>query len=258
MKSNLVTDRRSYRFAIRTSLKAGSYLMNRFHSSDALIQTNEKHDVKLDVDVLTERLIKKEVRRHFPRCGFIGEESDRDAAESSCCWIVDPLDGTVNFAKGIPHFCTSLAFKNGESVRAGAVYDPVRRELFSAARGLGAFLNEKPIRRSGVAKLGDAVVAGGFFKTGSLERGAEIFKKLSKIVLKVRYFGAAALDLCYLACGRVNAYVQYGVHEWDVAAAALIAELAGVKLLIREENDKLDVLAADAEIFDELKSCIEA
>jgi myo-inositol-1(or 4)-monophosphatase len=280
----------AYRTALKAARKAGGYLLARFRRNDKIVKSSERHDVKLDVDVETEKLISDAIRRVFPDHGFLGEEGGGggnsvlrgDAAltgsgegDGLCgsggasgaedrIWIVDPLDGTVNFAWGIPHFCTSIAFKRGEALVAGAVYDPVRRELFSACRDTGgdggAFLNEKPVRNSGVSDLGDAVVAGGFFKVGALDEGTRIFRKLSKKIMKIRFLGSAALDLCYLACGRVNAYIQYSVHEWDVAAALLVADLCGKRFEIEQDraHGTMNVLASDPGIFEELKAVIGA
>jgi myo-inositol-1(or 4)-monophosphatase len=281
----------AYRTALKAARKAGGYLLARFHRDDRIVKSSERHDVKLDVDVETEKLIIEAIRRVFPGHGFLGEEggdmggsggprgsagppqsgaspglsgSGGTSGSADRTWIVDPLDGTVNFAWGIPHFCTSIAFKRGDALVAGAVYDPIRRELFSARRGPNgegcAFLNEKTIKSPGISDLGDAVVAGGFFKVECLDDGARIFRKLSKKIMKVRFLGSAALDLCYLACGRVNAYIQYSVHEWDIAAALLVAELCGKRYEIEKNraSGTMNVLAADPAIFDELKDVIGA
>jgi myo-inositol-1(or 4)-monophosphatase len=258
----------AYRTALKTARKAGGYLLARFRRNDKIVKSSERHDVKLDVDVETEKLIIESIRRIFPGHGFLGEEGGVRGSGASGArdrmWIVDPLDGTVNFAWGIPHFCTSIAFERGGTLVAGAVYDPVRRELFSALRGPpgegGAYLNEKPIVSPGVSDLGNAVVAGGFFKAGAFEEGTRIFRNLSKKIMKFRFFGSAALDLCYLACGRVNAYIQYSVHEWDVAAALLVAELCGKRCEIEHDraHGTMNVFASDPGIFDELKTVIGA
>ena len=279
--------KRMHTVALKAARSAGAYLLKRFEREDMVIRENLTHDVKIDVDGKTETLIMNIIRRRFPGHGFLCEESGSTrgsagpARSGGYTWVIDPLDGTVNFAKGIPHFCTSIAVKKGETLVAGAVYDPIRRELFSALRpegtgeglapaGLtpsgggrslgGAYLNGRPMRTREASCLEDAVVAGGFFKAGSMDVGMSIFSRLSKKVLKGRFFGSAALDLCYLACGRVNAYIQHSVNEWDIAAALLIAELMGKRWEIKRNEGlgTLDVIASDPVIFDELKAIIEA
>ena len=273
--------------ALKAARSAGAYLLKRFEREDMVIRENLTHDVKIDVDEKTETLIMNIIRRRFPGHGFLCEESGSTrggagpARSGGYTWVIDPLDGTVNFAKGIPHFCTSIAVKKGETLVAGAVYDPIRRELFSALRPEGtgegfatagstpsgggrslggAYLNGRRMRTREASSLEDAVVAGGFFKAGSMDVGMSIFSRLSKKVLKGRFFGSAALDLCYLACGRVNAYIQHSVNEWDIAAALLIAELMGKRWEIKRNEGlgTLDIIAADPVIFDELKAIIEA
>jgi myo-inositol-1(or 4)-monophosphatase len=131
----------------------------------------------------------------------------------------------------------------------------MREELFTAIRGGGAFLNGTPMKRRGISSLEDAVVSGGFFKIESVQEGGKIFEKIAMRVKKVRFFGSATLDLCYLACGRVNGYIQHAVNEWDIAAASLIASEQGIEIEIVEKNGRLNVFAADREIYDALNEC---
>ena len=245
-----------YKTALNAAESAGKYLLKRFKDADASITKSYKHDVKSDVDVKTEEIIKSIIIDQYPDHGFICEESGNSGEDNKNKWIIDPLDGTVNFVKGIPHFCTSIAFKKGDEYIAGVVFDPVRNETFSALKGIGSFLNGKPLTRSKVDSLEDAVVSGGFFKTKSLEMGGRIFEKISTHIKKVRFFGSAALDLCYLAAGRFNAYIQYSVNEWDIAAALLIAELNNVKFNINISDGHYNVVASDPNIFDELMNFI--
>lgn len=247
---------RIYRAALKGAIKGGKYLLKRYKKNDQQIKSDLKHDVKLDVDIDTENLIIDYLSSQFPHHGFICEESGYKNKNTHQYWIIDPLDGTVNFYRRIPHFCTSIAFREGKSIIAGAVYDPVKREMFSALKGKGAFLNNIPLKRQSITSLEDAVVSGGFFKAESLETGKRIFECISRRVKKIRFLGSAALDLCYLACGRFNVYIQHSVNEWDIAAASLIAESAGIKLEIIENNGKLDMIGADACIFEELKQII--
>jgi myo-inositol-1(or 4)-monophosphatase len=244
-----------YRMALRCAERAGQYIRKRFHDDDRLITTNYRHDVKLDVDRQTEELIISMIRRKFPNTGIISEEIGRDLEKPDFNWVIDPLDGSVNFSRGIPHFCTSIAYREGGRYLVGAVYDPMRDETFSALRGEGAFLNGKPMKRRSISALEEAVVSGGFFKIESLREGGRIFEIIAHRVKKVRFFGSAALDLCYLACGRVNGYIQHAVNEWDIAAASLITEEQDIPIEIIEHKGRLNVFAADSHIYDALREC---
>lgn len=244
-----------YRMALRCAERAGQYIRKRFHDDDRLITTNYRHDVKLDVDRQTEELIISMIQRKFPNTGIISEEIGRDLEKPDFNWVIDPLDGSVNFSRGIPHFCTSIAYREGGRYLVGAVYDPMRDETFSALRGEGAFLNGKPMKRRSISALEEAVVSGGFFKIESLREGGRIFEIIAHRVKKVRFFGSAALDLCYLACGRVNGYIQHAVNEWDIAAASLITEEQDIPIEIIEHKGRLNVFAADSHIYDALREC---
>jgi len=246
-----------YRFALHCAEKAGQYIRKRFHDDDRTIMSNYRHDVKLDVDRQTEDLIISMIQKKYPETGIVSEEIGRDLEKPDGNWIIDPLDGTVNFARGLPHFCTSIAFKQGEQYLVGAVYDPMRHELFSAIHGGGAFLNGNPMKRRAIEDLAEAMVSGGFFKIESLQEGGRIFQKIAHRVKKVRFFGSAALDLCYLACGRVNGYIQHAVNEWDIAAAALITREQNIPIEIVEIAGRLNVFAADTRIYDALHECCE-
>jgi len=247
--------RKIFKVALRSARRAGRYLMKRFERGDSRVHFQSMHDVKLDVDVEAERIIISTIKEEFPDHGFLCEESGHKNVSENY-WIIDPLDGTVNFSKGIPHFCTSIAFRSNERTLVGAVLDPVRGELFAAMRGGEATLNRRPIKRENISNLQDAVIVGGFFKAQSLEHGKRVFENISRNVQKIRFFGSAALDLCYLACGRVNGYIQYSVHDWDIAAASFIAELSGVRLEVEVSGDVFNVIGADKAIFSSLRALI--
>jgi myo-inositol-1(or 4)-monophosphatase len=241
--------------AMHCAEKAGQYIRKRFYDDDRTITSNYRHDVKLDVDEQTEDLIISLIRDSHPDAGIVSEEIGHDLEKPDGNWIIDPLDGSVNFSRGIPHFCTSIAFKQGGRYLVGAVYDPMRYESFSAIQGEGAFFNGMPMKRRAVSDLAEAVVSGGFFKIQSLEEGGRIFENIAHRVKKVRFFGSAALDLCYLASGRVNGYIQHAVHEWDIAAASLITQEQNIPIEIIDHGDSLNVFAADTHIFQELREC---
>jgi myo-inositol-1(or 4)-monophosphatase len=196
------------------------------------------------------------IGNRYPDHGFVCEDSGADERSGGMSWIIDPLDGTVNYFAGIPHFCTSIALRKDAEYLVGAVYDPIRQEMYSAAKDRGAFLNGAPIARREVSRLKDAVVAGGFFKAQTIEQGARVFQSFVLKVKKIRFLGSAALDLCYLASGRVNVYMQHWLSEWDIAAAQLVARQAGAVVETFPNRDHLDVLGADARIFDAVRELV--
>ncbi len=194
---------------------------------------SEKNDNSLvtEADLKAQETIIKKIRDHFPEHSIIAEEQDLSAKSSAPdLWIVDPLDGTNNFAHSIPHFCISIAYARFGRVVAGAIFDPVRNEMFSAARDKGAFLNGAPIRVSKARSLQEAIVVTGFY----YDRGKIMRKTLRSIerlfeanIHGIRRLGSAALDLCWVACGRFDAYFEYKLSTWDFAAGMLILEEAG-------------------------------
>jgi myo-inositol-1(or 4)-monophosphatase len=219
--------------------QAAGLLMRRNLRMAKKVNAEFKHDLKLELDVRCQALIQRRLLAAFPRVDFLGEEGDARAATGSHRWVVDPIDGTVNFAYGIPHACVSIALqartaKTGapggddyETV-AGVVYDPFCDELWTATLGGVARLNGRPIRVSTRARLEEAIVAMGFSKTQSIiDRMLPEFTHLARKVRKVRMMGAAALDMVYVASGRMDAYVEVGVRLWDIAAGGLILECAG-------------------------------
>ncbi|WP_019008732.1 inositol monophosphatase family protein [Deinococcus aquatilis] len=192
-------------------------------------------DLVTEVDGEAERVIRAVIAGTYPDHAVLGEEeglgdvvAESDFHESDFRWVVDPLDGTVNYAHGYPVFCASVALEwRGEAV-AGAVFDPTRDELFTATLGGGAFLNGQPLAVSATPTLTTpALVATGFPYDNSGERNLALVARLLRLGVPVRRPGAAALDLCNVACGRMDAYWEIGVKRWDVAAGSLILQEAG-------------------------------
>ncbi len=184
-----------------------------------------------EADLAAQELIISSIKEQYPDYSIIAEENDLQAnINAPHLWIIDPLDGTNNFAHHIPQFCVSIAYAGYGKVEAGVVFDPSRNELFSAVRGRGAFLNNKSIQVSKAASLQQAMVATGFY----YDRGAMMRKTLDSIeklfakdIHGIRRYGAAALDLCWVACGRFDAYFEYHLSTWDFAAGILIVAEAG-------------------------------
>lgn len=213
--------------------RAAGKLMRKNLRESKVVNEATSHDIKLELDVRCQKLIEKILAGAFPKIAVLGEEGDTGNTGEALRWVVDPIDGTVNFAYGIPHACVSIALQkrvkgdNYESV-VGVVFDPFQDELWTAIRGGKALLNGRPVKVSKRAKLADAIVSIGFAKSKSnTERGLPYFAWLVRRVRKVRMLGSAALGLTYVASGRLDAYIERGVSLWDVAAGGLIIECAG-------------------------------
>jgi myo-inositol-1(or 4)-monophosphatase len=234
--------------------RAAGKLLRRHLNGPKRISSSQQHDIKLELDVRSQKLIERALRRGFPGVPILGEEGTLGDEHADARWVVDPIDGTVNFTYGIPHVCISIALqvrtagfnRHGpgeakasrtlaEGPRAedyttvvGVVYDPFCDELWTAIRGGPARLNGKVIHASGRTELAEAIVSMGFAKSGATLRiGLPVFNRLIRRVRKVRMMGAAALGLVYVASGRFDAYLEFGIKLWDIAAGGLILECAG-------------------------------
>jgi len=206
---------------------AGAMLADIRARGDIQVKVRERHDVKLAADVASETCIQELLRAARPADGILAEESGAAALERAGVWIIDPLDGTVNYSHGHPHFCVSLAWAWRGVTQVGVVYDPVRDELFSARRGGGAWLNGAPMHCAPTAALAAAMVAIGLNRFCVGPAIADELAVLSDRTQKVRISGAAALDLAYTACGRLDGYFEQRVFVWDLAAGMLLVDEAG-------------------------------
>lgn len=220
------------RIAREAAQEAGVFLAARFASLKQ-IEAESAHDIKLQLDRETQSLIVRHLLRHFPHDSVLGEEGTvGDIRSGGRVWIIDPLDGTVNYFYGLPIFCVSIALYEDGKPLLGCVYDPMQRECFCALAGQAATLNGSPIRVSERADLSQAVVfIGHGTHDGSGEAGIRRFASISRRVRKIRILGSAALSLCYIAAGRMDAYVENRINLWDFAAARLILESAGGRFL---------------------------
>ena len=197
---------------------------------DAL-QVKYKGDIDLvsEIDLQAEKLILDRIRSEFPGDSIVSEESGGIKNKDCCVWYIDPLDGTINYIHGLPLFCVSLAYVEDGEIKLGVVYDPVRDECFAAERGSGAFLNGAPIRASSASNLNESLLVTGFsYDIREIEaNNINNFAKFSTRARAVRRLGSAALDLCYVAAGRLDGYWELELFPWDIAAGALIAKEAG-------------------------------
>jgi myo-inositol-1(or 4)-monophosphatase len=234
--------KRALGVAIKAAKAAGALMTKNFHLPKK-VNESAQFDIKLELDVKAQQLIEKKLTNAFPKISVMGEEGDSGDATAPLRWVIDPIDGTVNFAYGIPHSCVSIALQekvsrqphrrhtittDGYSTLFGVVYDPFVDELWTATRGGKAYLNGKVISASKRATLGEAIVAMGFSKRqDALTELLPVLNRLIHRVRKVRMMGAAALSLTYAATGRHDAYLECGVRLWDIAAGGLIVECAG-------------------------------
>ena len=237
--------------AARAAQAAGE-LMRRNFRSPKKINSATQHDIKLELDVRCQKLIEKTLRAAYPQLAILGEEGVLGDTQAEHRWVVDPIDGTVNFTYGIPHCCVSIALQTRKAERGrrnskvkdqgrdeghpdasyetvvGVVYDPFYDELWTAIRGHPAYLNGKVIRVSGRHRLNEAVVSIGFAKSKrTLDQMIPVMNRLAHRVRKVRIMGAAALAMTYVASGRMDGYLETGIRLWDIAAGGLILECAG-------------------------------
>jgi myo-inositol-1(or 4)-monophosphatase len=210
---------------------AGDLLRSRIDSIQE-IRHKGVVDLVTDVDVASEKLVCSTLGDAFPTHTILGEEGGAlGGSDARYRWLVDPLDGTTNYAHGFPLFCVSIGFEVDGQLTFGVVYAPCLEELFVAERGRGATLNGKPIHVSDVAELRQAMVATGFpYERAAVPRALRSFEVMSFESQAVRRVGSAALDLCYVACGRFDAYWEHQVKAWDLGAGALMVLEAGGKL----------------------------
>jgi myo-inositol-1(or 4)-monophosphatase len=226
--------------AITAAQAAGERLRQAF-GHHLQVNATYAHDIKLAADVECQDLIYQILLDHHPRTRCIGEEGNHPGdPKAEHEWIVDPIDGTMNLAMGIPHFCVSIAARETATQRIilGVIYDPLRRELFTAQRGSGAYLNGVRQKVSTRAKLSEAVLAVGFAKTQeSIDHCLKLYQVYGSTARKLRAMGSAALDLAYVASGRLDAYIEQGVNLWDVAAGWVLVEEAGGVMEVEEKKD---------------------
>lgn len=214
--------------AVRAARTAGRIHLDHRDRAFEVRHKGTPGDLVTEVDALAEAAIRAEIGAAFPEHAILGEEGGR-TGESADEWIVDPLDGTMNYAHGFPVSCVSIGFQRSGERLVGVVFDANRDELFTAVRGGGAFLNGRAIRVSGYAELQTpALLATGFpYNVAEDARNLDLLRRALARGLPVRRPGAAALDLAYVACGRLDGYWEFGLKPWDAAAGSLLVEEAG-------------------------------
>jgi len=245
--------------AVKAARRAGSVIARASLDPGAFeVRAKQPNDFVTQVDQAAEAAAIDVIRKAYPDHGILAEESGGSAAGADTVWIIDPLDGTTNFIHGFPHYCVSIGVRQHGAMAQAVVYDPNRNELFTATRGRGAFLNDRRIRVSKRSQLADALVGTGF---PPKERPRlDLFLRQLKAVMTsssgMRRAGSAALDLAYVAAGRLDAFWELGLSPWDVAAGSLLVQEAGG--LVGDPQgeatymDKGDIVAATPKVFPQL------
>jgi myo-inositol-1(or 4)-monophosphatase len=247
--------------AIRAARAAGRIHLSRLRRISVTRKSNAL-DLVTEADHEAEAAVIRTIRRAFPQHAILAEETGRSVERSEHRWIIDPLDGTTNFAHGYPQFCVSIGYERRGRMEFGVVYDAAKKECFAARRGKGARLNGRPIHVSKVRDLSAALLCTGFPYDRRERRRFYLcfWENFMTRVQAVRRAGAAALDLCYVACGRVDGFWEFGLKAWDVAAGSLIVEEAGGRVA-NMDGTPLDleagrILATNGLLDGEMKSVI--
>jgi myo-inositol-1(or 4)-monophosphatase len=253
--------------AVEAVLHAGEMQMASF-GQGIRIDKKGAIDLVTEVDVAVETWFRGFIHERYPEHRILAEElqetSRAGLASSPYCWIFDPIDGTTNYAHGLPIFCAALGLEVDGRIEVGAVFDPTRKELFTAERGKGAFLNGTRLQVSNATSLGDSLLCTGF-PYDVYDRGEEIVGLFGKFVGQgraVRRLGSAALDLCYVAAGRLDGFWEGTLHPWDIAGASLLVEEAGGVITGYDGSPfnprRDDVVAANSHIHPAMLSVIQA
>jgi myo-inositol-1(or 4)-monophosphatase len=226
--------------ALLAARQAGEVLRAAFGIEHDITYKGEV-DLVTEVDAEAEQVIRNELLGTFPTHGMLAEEGGELAGEADARWIVDPLDGTTNYAHGLSIFCVSIALERAGEVVLGVVHDPMGEETFIAERGRGATLNGDPINVSDTGELIRALIATGLpYDRAEMPEALELFGRFAATTRGMRRLGSTALDLCYVAAGRLEGYYERGIWPWDLAAGSVILEEAGGRLT-NYRGDKLDL-----------------
>lgn len=241
--------------AVAAAHDAGAVLLRRARDPGSVREKGRRGDLVTDADRAAETAVLERLTLSFPNAAILAEEGGMRAGSSGERWIVDPLDGTTNFAHGYPLYCVSIGYERDGELIAGVIYAPAIDECFTARRGAGARLNGAPIRVSNVERVRDAMVCTGF-QPSDFARNGPWFAAMSDRAQAVRRDGSAALDLAFVACGRFDGFWEFDLNPWDVAAGMLLVrEAGGAVSQTTGEDARLDapsILATNGRIHDEI------
>src|SRR5216110_1272055 len=230
-----------YLDAAEKAARAAGKLLRKNFGRAQQVNVFTAHDIKLAIDIQTQELITKLLLKEFPKHALYGEEGTVGDQSSEYQWVIDPLDGTVNYFYGIPHFCVSIALRFRNEIMVGVTYDPIREEMWRGQKGEAAKSNGEIFHVSDRADLAEAVISVGLSKTGTtIEAGLPVLQRMIHRARKCRLLGSAALDMAYVACGRFDAYIEQGISLWDVAAGWILVETAGGSVEMKPRTDMKD------------------
>ena len=243
--------------AVKAARKAAGIISRASFDVDKLtIRKKRQNDFVSEVDEAAEEAIVRVLHEAYPDHGILAEEGGtRDSPKSDYLWVIDPLDGTTNFLHGFPQYCVSIGLLHKGKPTQAVIYDPNRNELFTATKGVGAYLNDRRIRVSRTDRLEDALMGTGFpfREVGHLDDYLRMFKNVTMATSGIRRPGAAALDLAWVACGRIDGFWEMGLSPWDMAAGALLVREAGGLIGDLDGNegflDSGRVVATNAKLF---------
>jgi len=247
--------------------RAGGEVLTRRVADGADLEIGYKDaraNLVTEADRESQRAIAATILTAFPDHAVNGEEGTAGNFDAANVWYVDPLDGTTNYAHGVPFYCVSVALRSGDATLVGAVYDPVRDELFAAARGGGATLNSRPLHVSDVTRLDRALVVAQAqtVDADEIRAYAALVERLMSVCAGVRSLGSPALTLCAIAAGRLEAYCEYSMDAWDILAGGLILAEAGGKLTLfngwpHDTTERADVIASNGHVHAELIAALD-
>ena len=240
--------------ATKAARAAGKVMHANWHKPKR-VNSAEAHDIKLELDVRCQALIEKILAAAFPEIPVLGEEGDTGDVNAEYRWVIDPIDGTVNYFFGMPHAAVSIALQHRVESVVGVIYDPFTDEIWTTVKGRPTRLNGKIVRVSNRAKVEEAVIALGFSKSqDNLEKSLPHFNRLTRRAKKIRIMGSAALELVYVASGRLDAYIERTLSLWDVAAGRLLVENAGGEFyVLPAPNGKLRICADNGKLRKKLR-----
>lgn len=247
---------------IRLSIEIGTWMKQQTDVHEHRAEIKTENNLVTYVDKESERRFVEALSKLLPEAGFVAEEGTGTKNETGYNWVIDPLDGTTNFVHGVPVWCTSIGLCYDTEPVLGIIYDPNTNECYSAYQGGGAFLNDKAVHVSNIDKLGQSLLATGFpyDDFGREEAYIKLFRQLMRDTRGMRRLGSAALDMAWVACGRFEAFYEYGLNPWDVAAGSIIVrEAGGIVTEFNGNNNPVfgdDLICSNGKIHSALKDVV--